>query len=255
MCRGFQRRRGSSKQTVIIALIVLIAVGLGAFFLVSKPFSTQVKEGYRQATEWTADNIQEDPVGYLTWALSEVDNTEQRLQASVLGLKTKKNAAVRALERNQADQTEYGKLLDEFRDTYRSASSGRSWPVTVRNASFEENALKRKVVECNDKLKNVSTLVETYTKTKNVIDRKLNELDGKLVEVVKLKNKLSTDLEIAKVNKSVEGIDSIGDQLDAIVDASEALVSTSEEGVDLEEMIKPTGDQRVEDEFAKIMGK
>jgi chromosome segregation ATPase len=222
---------------------------------VSKPFQTEVKEGYRQATEWTAENIQKNPVGYLTWALEEVGKTEQKLQASVLSLKTKKNGAERALERNHADQTEYNKLLDEFKNAYRSASSPSSWPVTVRNASFEENALKRKIVECNDKLKNVGTLVETYTKTKNVIDRKLTELDGKLAEVIKLKNKLSTDLEIAKVNKSVEGIDSIGDQLNAIVDTTAALVSTSEEGTSVEEMIKPTGDQRVEDEFAKIMGK
>lgn len=254
MCRGFQRR-GASTLTVVIGLIALMFVSLGAYFVVSKPFSTRVRSSYRQATEWTAENIQKDPVGYLTWALSEVDKTEQRLQAGVLGLKTKKNAAVRALERDQADQTEYGKLLDEFKDAYLSASSSNSWPVTVRNASFEENALKRKIVEANDKLKSLSSLVETYAKTKNVIDRKLTELDGELAGVVKLKNKLTTNLEIAKVNASVEGIDSIGDQLNAIVDASEALVSTAEEGVDVEELIKPTGDQRVEDEFAKIMGK
>jgi hypothetical protein len=246
-------RRGSSTVAILIVLVVLVVVGLAAFFLISKPFQTQVKQQFEQATEWTSENIQKDPVGYLTWALGEVEKTEEKLNASRLSLKTKMNAASRSLEKHLADKTEYGKLLDELKEGFRTAADGSNWPVTVRNISFEETALKRKIVECNDKLKNESSLVETYTKSKGIIERKLGELDSQLAEVAKLKNKLSTDLEIAKVNESVEGLDSIGDTLNAIVDTSDALVSTAEEGTSIDDMIKPTGDERIEDEFADIM--
>ena len=114
---------------------------------------------------------------------------------------------------------------------------------------------ERKIVECNDRIRNTKSLVDAYSKTGKVIDDKLGEIDAKLAEVEKLKNKLGTDMEIAKVNQSVEGIDAIGDQINSIVDTSKALAKSSDEGTSVAEMIKPTGDARVDDEFSKIMGK
>ena len=43
-----------------------------------------------------AGEHQEGPGGYLTWALAEVGKTQDKLQASELSLKTKKNATARA---------------------------------------------------------------------------------------------------------------------------------------------------------------
>lgn len=239
-------------KNVVVGVAALIVLGLVAFFVVSKPFQTQVKEQFRQGTEWTPENIQADPVGYLTWALGEADKTEQKLEASVIGLKTKKNAASRSLEKHTADATEYTKLLEEFKQAYTDANG--TYPVNIRGVNLDETALKRKIVECNDKLQNVKELQSTYEKTKGVIDRKMGELEAKRTEVTKLKSKLGTQLEIAKVNKTVEGIEGIGDTLSSIIDTSDALVSTAEEGTDIEAFITPTGDARVDDEFDKIMG-
>ena len=98
-------------------------------------------------------------------------------------------------------------------------------------------------------------MVDTYAKTDKLIGDKLGEIENKLADVEKLKNKLSTNMEIAKVNQSVNDIGAIGDQLNAIVDTSSALAKTAEEGTSVADMIKPSGDARVDDEFSKIMGK
>lgn len=245
-------RRGASN---LVLVLLVIAAALAVWFFVSKPFQTNVKEGYRQATEWTPENIQKDPIGYLSWALDEVGTTEQKLQAGVLALKTKKNAAERAVGKHTTDKGEYEKLLGEFKEAYRTAESTKKFPVTVRNLNFDETALKRKIVESNDKMVGEAGLLEAYNKTLRIINDKLSELDAKLGDVAKLKNRLSTDLEIAKVNKSVAGLDSIDDQLAAIVDTSAALVRTTEEGTEVSTMIKPSAEARVDDEFSKIMGK
>lgn len=251
----FNNRRGASSVGIIVGLIVLLLVGGGIWYFLSKPFQTHLNQAYSQATQWTPENIKKDPVGYLTWALVEVGKTEEKLQASELSLKTKKNATARALEKHTADASQYEKLLTEFKDAYTAAAAAKKWPARVRNLEFDEMGLKRKIVECNDKIKNTTSLVDTYSKTDKVIADKLGEIEGKLAEVDKLKNKLSTNMEIAKVNQSVEGMDGIGDQLNSIVDTSSALAKTAEEGTSVAEMIKPSGDARVDDEFAKIMGK
>ena len=96
------------------------------WFFVSKPFQTHVNQAFNQATQWTPENIKKDPVGYLTWALAEVGKTEDKLQASELSLKTKKNATARALEKHTADQSQYEKLLTEFKEAYTTAARTRS---------------------------------------------------------------------------------------------------------------------------------
>jgi len=247
-------RRGAVAG-IVVGLIVLLLIGGGIWFFVSKPFHQQVKDKFTQATQWTPENIKADPVGYLSSALEEVGQTEKKLQASELSLSTKKNTATRALEKQTADKSDYEKLLNDFKDAYTTASAQKKWPVRVRNSEFDEMGLKRKIVECNDKIKNTSELVDTYSKTEKVIGDKLAEIENKLADVTKLKNKLSTNIEIAKVNQSVEDIGAIGDQLNAIVDTSSALAKTADQGTSVDQMIKPSGDSRVDDEFSKIMGK
>jgi hypothetical protein len=244
--------QGKRGNTVAIVLVIVLVLGAILFF-VSKPFQTRVKQATRQATEWTPENIQKDPVGYLSWALAECGKTEEKLQASRLALKTNRNNAERSLSTHQADQTAYTKLLDEAKSLYRQAGASASWPAELRGVKMEEAVLKAKIVEAHDKLSGLGELIATYQQSRQIIDRKLVEVEAKLTEVTKLESKLSTDLEIAKVRKTVEGIGTISDQLNAIVDTSEALVSATKDGISLEELVKPSGERRVETEFEKIM--
>ena len=150
-------RRGSSVVGLIVGLVVLLLVAGGIWYLVSKPFQTHVNQSLTQATQWTAENIKKDPVGYLTWALAEVGKTQDKLQASELSLRTKKNTTARALEKQTADKSQYEKLLGEFKAAYTTAAGEKKWPTMVRGMEFDEMHLKRKIVECNDKIKNTAT--------------------------------------------------------------------------------------------------
>ena len=49
------------------------------------------------------------------------------------------------------------------------------------------NALETGGFECNDKIKNTESLVETYAKTDKLIGDKLGEIESKLAEVEKLR--------------------------------------------------------------------
>ena len=73
---------------MLLIILAIVIVGGGILFFYSKPFSTKVKEAARQATEWTSENIQKDPVGYLTWAMDECYATEEKLSASKLSMNT-----------------------------------------------------------------------------------------------------------------------------------------------------------------------
>ena len=118
---------------------------------------------------------------------------------------------------------------------------------------MSEADLKAHIVRANTQKEALTKLTNTYAAMQMKIKAKIGEVDGKLMEIEQLKSKLSTDLEVAKVNKSVEGIGEIGDKLSAIMDTSNALASGSE-SMDLDALLDPTGETRIDEEFDKIMG-
>lgn len=247
-----KRNRSGSSAVVVVVVVALIVAAVAYFW--SKPFQTKVDEAARQAREWTPENIQKDPVGYLTWAQAETQRTEDRLNASALSLRTKKNQIERETTAGTADQDAYRKLLDEAKERYRTASAANQWPVDLRGTKLDEGQLKAKIVEANTKVASIQETLAAYSKAHTVIERKFEQVEAKLVEVQKLRARLSTDLEIAKVNKSVEGIGAINDQVSTIMDTANALVSQQDGGVSLEDLVTPSGKQRIDEEFSKIMG-
>ncbi|MFW5724536.1 MAG: hypothetical protein ACOCYP_02680 [Planctomycetota bacterium] len=249
-----QHRSGAAAIVIIVGLVVVALLAFGVFYLVSDPFSTKVDDAISGATEWTPENIQANPVGYLSWASKQVAGTEQKLKASQLSLTTKRNQARRKLEKAEAEMSTYQAFLDEAKESYRAAKTADTWPVTVRSKQLDEADLKRLVVDANSKHQNQKEMHAAFTRTLGIIETKLSELAAKLTEVQKMKNKLETDLEVAKTNQTVAGLDDIDDRVGAIIDTSNALAGTTTDEISLDEMIIPSGQQRVDTEFEAIMG-
>jgi len=76
----------------------------------------------------------------------------------------------------------------------------------------------------------------------------------KLDEVNLLRTQLESDLEVARVNKTVDGIEGINDQLGSIMDTSMALAQQQDDAGLLDSVMTQTPDQAIDDEFSKIMG-
>jgi hypothetical protein len=229
-------------------------IGGGIWFYVSKPFRTQVKDSFNSATEWTPENIKANPAGYLTWALDEATKTEKKLETSSFSLESHKNDAEKALGKFSAEKSQYEKLLGELKEAFKTASHDKKWPVEVHGQTLNEGDLKRRLVECHDAMRDTTSLMDTYARTKKVIDDKQNEIKDKLSEVKQLKSTLSTNIELAKANDSVGDIEAIGGQINKIESQSSALIHTAEESKSVADMIKPSSQSHVDEEFSKIMG-
>jgi hypothetical protein len=250
-----QNRRGAAAG-VMVAVIVLVLVLGGIWYFVSKPFQTHVNETLRQQTDWTSENIKKDPEGYLTWAIAQVDKTRDKLKAAQLTLTTQQIEIGKKLDEKSDVKSKCETLLKDMKDAYTKASARNDWPVTVGQNKFEdERAMKSKIVEVSHFLENTTKLVGTYTKAKGTVGDRLADIDGQLVKVESLKTTLSTNLETAKVQKTFEGIDDIGSDFSKIVNTSEALAKTDEKNTSVSDMLKSSGDARIDEEFDKIMGK
>jgi chromosome segregation ATPase len=250
-----QNRRGAVAGAVV-AVIVLVLVAGGIWYFVSDPFHQKVKDAITGQTKWTPENIKKDPAGYLSWAIDQASATKDKLGTAQLALQKQLNEINDKLEQNKTKVSQFESLLGDMMDAREKANVKNSWPVTVHGVSLEtEQQLKDKAVDANGKLERSKTLVETYTKAQSKVQDRLNDIDGQMTKVENLKTKLETDLETAKVQQTFDGIEGDSSKFDDIVHTSDALAQTAEKNASVDDMIKPTGEARVNEEFDKLLQK
>jgi chromosome segregation ATPase len=250
-----QRSRRGAAAGIVVAVICLLLVAGGIWYFVSKPFHTNVNEKFKQATEWTPENIKKDPVGYLNSAIEQIDETKKKLGAAQLALTTQRNDISNSLEKYSTDKSNYERLMPELKETYEKADTKNDWPATVRGHKFDKGELRRKIVECNHDLQKATTLTDSYSGAKGKVVDRLDEVNDQLTKIESVRTDLTTKLETAKVQQTFEGIDNVSTNFDHIVSTSNALSETAEKNAGVDELIKPSGEEKTNEEFDKIMGK
>jgi hypothetical protein len=251
-----QRNRHGAVAGVVVAVIVLVLVLGGIWYFVSDPFHQKVNDTIKGQTKWTADNIKKDPAGYLSWAIDQTKGTKDKLATAQLALQKQLNEINDKLKENKTEASEYEGLINDMMDEFDKANAKNSWPVTVHGHTFDTaKDLKDKAVDANGKLDRAKTLVDTYSKAQAKIQDRLSEIDGQMTKVENLKTKLETDLETAKVQQTFDNIEGVSSNFDEIVHMSDAMAQTAEKNASVSDMIKPTGETRVNEEFDKLMKK
>ncbi len=214
----------------------------------------QVMEAKRQDTQWTSENIQKEPVLYLQSAIKECEVISQKLEAQSLALSTKKHQSSREVLVQSKESEMYQNFLGVAKSKYKETAASGAWPIELNGISLTEEQLKRKIVEAHNKMESCTKLASTHQLNVRKLERKLAELNEKQQEVMGLKRKLALDLEVAKVQKSIDDIDGIKDKVNAMLDISNALVSSQGDPT-LEDIVMPTVSDKVNLEFDKIMTK
>jgi hypothetical protein len=181
----------------------------------SKPETSQ-----KQETKWTPENIKKDPASYLRWAIDQSDATKSKLEAAQLALTKQRRDLSDNLQAVSTNKSDYEAFLKELMEAYKKAVQRNDWPVEVRNHKFDSSELKRTIVECGQGLENATKMVETYTAAIRQVTDRLDENDGQRTKVETLRKKLATDLEAAKVQQALEGIESARSNSDDIVNTS-----------------------------------
>lgn len=239
--------------SIFIAVILLIVAAVGVFYLVSKPFSTQVKEAARQATQWTPENIKQNPTGYLSWAVDECREIEDRLQTAQFSIQTKIKTNERKIGVYEEEFARYAELLDEAKPIYQSSADTDSWPVTLRGNELSQEQLKALIVDTYEKKVQRNTLLEDLALTTRQLTQQTDQIEAEIAKVTRMKGQLSVDLERVKIRESAEDIGEIADRMGAILDTSTALQAPPSTGPVAEDLMTPSKDERMNTTFERIM--
>ena len=245
-------RRGFS---LILFLILIVAIGVLAFYFASEPFSTRVDNAYRDATKWTPENIQEDQTGYLQWAIKASGEQESELKSRALSIRTKLIGLQRDLSSAQDRRARVDRFLSEAKNLYQLAAEDNRWPVWFRGAEITEPELQELIVEAYQEAAQRKILEES-------LENALVRLEGKLEEVrigqdriIGQIRELRLKLEIAQVNELLDDIGEIAVTTREILDGSEAVLSRQETNVTLGDLLEAEEQESRVDpiEFQEIM--
>ncbi len=236
-----------------IAIVVVFIVFLATiFYFWSDPFKAKVDKAVLQATSWTPENIQKDPVGYLTWAKNECNVLSQKLEAREIALKTKENEYKRNLLEKESELVSYSGLLTEAKTTFVTASAARSFPVLLRNIQLSEAQLKTKIVEAYQQIELINKAVPAIKNTIQMLQQQLAAVESRKAEIAGLSKKIGSDIELAKLKTDTAGLANLSNEFTSILDTTSAVINP-ENIPSINEMAAMTASTSADVVFEKIM--
>ena len=236
----------------VVALVVLVLVAGAIFYFVSDPFKTKVDIQVEQATKWTPENINKDPVGYLTWAIGKSQQAADSLSARQIALAQQKSNNERLLKNDTKDLSAAGKLFDQFRTAYKNAATTGSWPTEVVGTQYEEEALKSRVIEFRTKIDSLRKNSEQRTALQKRIESNMQEVARRLDDAKSTKTDLSQKLELVKANQAIDDLDTLRADVDGLTGVADFLAG-SESGASIDDLIEQQQSTISDAEFNDIL--
>ena len=238
------------KRIMIISSIVLVA-GVG-FYLISAPFKTNVDMKMEQATKWTPENIQKDPVGYLAWGIANAEKTIDALKAREIAVIQQINKAdTQFLECDNACSAVEAQL-NRHAASYKQAAEQTGWPCFVNGHSYDQKELKRQIISLDRRLKseeirrhNLDALQQKLSLHRTRIKDELRKAQDALAS-------LQHQQEVVKTETAVADLEGIQGDVSAVAGIAD-LMTGMERMPSVDTLIQEEQSSVSDDEFESII--
>ncbi len=247
-------RRGSAISALIIVLVLLL-VGASVWYFVSDPFRTKVDSKFKQASQWTPDNIARDPAGYLDYVETQTKDAQIKLKASKIAIAQNRGSLTKMSEEARNAVTVGRSAMSELLGAYKVADADNSFPITWQGKKMEKETIKNQVVTLNKQIAQKENLLAK-------VDSGLRNLDAQESKIAEAEGTAQTQLAEITANRELLKVQSLTDDLkDKLISMQAAVTATvntaSETGstVSLDQLTAQSQTTVDNTEFDKIMAK
>lgn len=245
-------------------LVILTVVGLGAWYLASKPFAARVNEAARQGTQWTPEQINKNPSGYFNWAVSELTKNVEKLKANELSLKIEKKRVERAMAENAGKVKSSTKMLDAARAAYKALpdaeGSGKKFPLSVEGVTFDTlSSFKRDCYKLENRRKVAEASQLRFSAAVAKIDGWLDKIAAKQTEAEINLETANAQLAILRTQQTIDGVGGLAESINGLLDEIEMVASDSDPArvgslLDVAERSETPSGGLSDADFDKLMG-
>jgi phage shock protein A len=235
------------------AFFVILVLG-AAFYFFSAPFKSKVDEGVKQATVFTPENIQKDPINYLNWSTDEIQKSMDKLGAARISMMTKKGAVLRQLQDDQSELEGHRSFFSDAKAAYIKASADSEWPVTIRGFKLTESQTKDRILEASDRISDLENRIVTQSNLISTLESQISRLDTSLTEFERAKREIQVQTDVVKIEREEEKQKAMMDNVNALLIQAGAL-TTSPQAPSLHQLTAPNASEVKDRKFESIMNK
>lgn len=238
-----------------LAIAVVLVVGLGALYKFSDVFRTKVDNQISQLTEWTPENIADDPVGYLDFCQAETQAAAEALAQQHIGLTQKRGELESRRDDSQQRITLGDQAVADLVALWRAAEASGEWPVEYSGNQFDREELQRQIMSFDSDLKRHEKIVEAC-------DTGLRRIEDRLAVVEESRSEAADTLADIESNRSLLEINELTDgtteQFASLRDDVALVMQVADTGgesnlLSLDDLVAQAEDDVREQEFAAIL--
>lgn len=209
------------------------------------------KERIRQNTKWTAKNRALHPLEYCQAQLELLQSDSKVLETCAHETACAVVAVRREIANADAMMQSLGEFLSLAKRTYRECDAAKRWPAEVNGFQFSEEDLRLKIIEANQKLKEIKAKIGGRKNRLAALDKKMKAVQNEQKRLVKTRELVQNAINDINIRKVTENDNGIVASLDAISDSMSAFGSAYDK-IAIENVVQ-SGESSGNGEFEKIM--
>lgn len=221
-------RRTAMKNALTSGIAIILSLasvtGCDAF---KGPVATNIDTKIKELTSWMPKAIAQDPVGFMTHAITASDGIVLEMKAAQIGIAQQRAITDRRIASNTAELNAVKELFAEFRSAYQEASTVQTWPKTVQGVSYTEQSLRNQVTALAKRFEVCQGESKRLPEFQTRLSSYATQLEQRLIEAQAAKSEFARQLEVVRMNKAVTDLAALESQVQALVDTASFLENSS----------------------------
>lgn len=209
-----------------IAIILLLAIVTGCDAL-KGPVATNLDTKIKELTSWQPKAIAQDPVGFMTHAITASDGIVLEMKAAQIGIAQQRAITERRVVSNAAERNAVKALFAEFRTAYQEANTAQTWPKMVQGVCYTEQNLRNQVVALAKRFEVCQGESKRLPEFQARLSSYATQLEQRLIEAQAAKSEFARQLEVVRMNKAVTDLSALESQVQALADTASFLENSS----------------------------
>ncbi len=210
-------------------LAILIVLGVAGLVVVEffPGLREQGKQLYRKYGGWNQEARQADPVGFIEYAIDELEKDLTTLQETRTRLGNVLHDLEKKQRRTQKRRDNAEQLAEQFRAAYQRAEEGGGYPVKVSGQAYDRNQLKDQVRLILLQREQYSRLLKELEKAKSRATDRRRHLGLRISKTKASLSTLPAQREVARLKEISDHTESLLNQVDSVMTSNEEVLEHS----------------------------
>jgi len=184
------------------------------------------------AGDWSSDDIQRDPYGFIQEQIRDCDRLKAKIEAQKISLTRLGKQSARTIEESDGTVARYTAFLAAAKKAYKEAEAADKWPVVVNGFELDEDALSDRISDALERIEMAKKDRAPAEALAKKVEIRQRALKAKSRELASLRLKLVQQADQVKANATLAELGDLSAVLGTLKDMTLEVENPSEASLD-----------------------